>query len=149
MKEEKVLYRGIDELAEEFEVYFNECLSGKAPVAFITRQKWRPNIDLYETDEAYYLLLELAGLRREDILAEFEDGCLRIRGKRESFSAGEKADYHRMEIHAGPFERNVRFKKAIDPRSIVARFGGGILEVRLKKVSRQRPGLFQVSITSM
>jgi len=149
MKEEKVLYSGIDELAEEFEVYFNECLSGKAPVAFITRQKWRPNIDFYETEEEYHLMVELAGLQKDDVLIEFKDGCLRIHGKRDSLTAREKVDYQRMEINVGPFERTVKFKTPVDPKSIDARFGSGILKVKLFKAPSQKSGLFDVPITSM
>jgi HSP20 family molecular chaperone IbpA len=149
MKEEKVLYSGIDELAEEFEVYFNECLSGKAPVAFITRQKWRPNIDFYETKQEYCLMVELAGLRKNDVFAEFKDGCLRIHGKRDNLITREKVDYQRMEINAGPFERKVKFRTPVDPKSIDARFGSGILKVKLFKAPKQKSGLFDVPITSM
>lgn len=149
MEKEKVIYESIDDLAEEFEIYFNECLSGKAPVAFVSRQRWKPSIDLYETPDGFHLFLELGGLDVKDIHCEYEDGSLRVHGKRVRFTSGSIVDFHRVEINAGPFERKIKFKAPVDPQSIKAGYQDGILRVELKKAARQKPGRFPVPIASL
>ncbi len=146
MENEKTVYDGIDELVDDFEIYFSEFLSGKAPVAFVTHQNWRPKIDLYETADQYHLMVELGGVKLENIRADFEDDRITIYGKRISLAPRDEVDYHRMEIDAGPFERCVAFRTPVDPRTIKACYGEGILKVELRKVHDQIPGAFPIRI---
>lgn len=140
MDEDKVLFEGVDELTEEFDIYFNECLSGKAPVAFITRQQWRPAIDLYETADGVHLVVELGGLAPGDIHVEYRDGALTLSGRRDSFVPDNPVEYHCMEINAGPFERKIALRAPVDPATIRAACEGGILRVEMERSADVVPG---------
>jgi HSP20 family molecular chaperone IbpA len=145
MEKEKTVFDGIDELSDELDTLFDN-FSGKAPIAFVTNQKWRPKIDLYECEEKFHVIVELGGAKLEDIHAELNEVVLRVYGKRISSVSSDKVDYHRMEINSGHFERHIRFKCPVDPRSIEANYQGGILYVELKKVPARISGSFPIPI---
>src|ERR1041385_6402633 len=49
-------------LAEELEVYFNEVAHGR-PVGFVSSSKWKPPTDIYATDDALVVFMDIAGMR--------------------------------------------------------------------------------------
>jgi HSP20 family protein len=145
-KEKDISLYEVDELSDELDIYFNEVLSGKVPIAFISQQMWRPNVDLYEDPQSYHLVVELGGVDPSDINIEFQSGLLRIHGKRSDVTPRDQVDYQRMEICAGPFERRIRLRSPVDPGSISATYERGLLRVEMKKTSRRQQGTFQVPL---
>jgi len=49
------------QLADELEVYLNECVRG-SPVGFVSTPKWRPPADIYETDHFFVVVIDIAGI---------------------------------------------------------------------------------------
>ena len=119
-------------LADELEVYFNEVAHGR-PVGFVASTKWKPPTDIYETDDALVICMDIAGMRSEDFSVELADGILTIGGERTLRRPG-KPHYHAMEVQVGPFERRFRLPVPVDPESIRASYEQGFLEVRLTKL---------------
>ncbi|HXQ27820.1 MAG TPA: Hsp20/alpha crystallin family protein [Gemmatimonadales bacterium] len=119
-------------LAEELEVYFNEMAHGR-PVGFVASPKWKPPTDVYETDDALVVHMEIAGMRSEDFRVELANGILTIGGERPPAPAG-KRHYHALEVQIGPFERRLRVPTPVDPQSVQANYDAGFLEVRLRKL---------------
>ena len=66
---------------------------------------WSPPTDVYETDKAYIIRVEIAGMREEDFEVAIENNTLHISGVR-SDSSGRRA-YHQMEIRFGKFATSV------------------------------------------
>jgi HSP20 family protein len=122
-------------LAEELEVYFNEVAHGR-PVGFVASSKWKPPTDIYETDEALVIYMDIAGMTSEDFSVKFADGILTISGERKPRREG-KPHYHAMEVQVGPFERRFRLPVPVDPASIRASYEHGFLDVRLSKLPPQ------------
>jgi HSP20 family protein len=122
-------------LAEELEVYFNEVAHGR-PVGFVASSKWKPPTDIYETDDALVIYMDIAGMTSEDFSVKFADGILTISGERKPRREG-KPHYHAMEVQVGPFERRLRLPVPVDPASIRASYEQGFLDVRLNKVPPQ------------
>jgi HSP20 family protein len=120
-------------LAEELEVYFNEVAHGR-PVGFVASSKWKPPTDIYETDDALVIYMDIAGMTAEDFTVKFADGILSISGERKPRREG-KPHYHAMEVQVGPFERRLRLPVPVDPASIRASYEHGFLDVRLNKVA--------------
>src|SRR5690349_25166881 len=69
--------------AEELEGYFNEVAHGR-PVGFVASTKWKPPTDIFETDEALVVYMDIAGMRAEDFTVEYVDGILTIAGERKA-----------------------------------------------------------------
>lgn len=93
--------------------------------------RWRPPTDAFETDEAFVIVVEIAGMRGAEFSVTFERPILWIRGSR-SDVGGTKA-YHQMEIAFGDFETGVHVHAPIDESSIEASYADGFLRVILPK----------------
>lgn len=98
--------------------------------------RWRPPTDAYETDEAYVIVVEIAGMRGGEFSVSFDRQVLWIRGARPD-SEGLRA-YHQMEIAFGEFETGVHIRAAVDESGIEASYADGFLRVVLPKATPRR-----------
>jgi HSP20 family protein len=97
---------------------------------------WSPPTDLYETEEACVVKVEIAGMRDEDFEVVFQDHVLVIRGQRADFN--ERRAYHQMEIRFGRFEVAVEVPAVVDLERSAAEYKDGFLVVMLPKVSSKK-----------
>jgi HSP20 family protein len=132
-------------LADELEVYLNECVRG-SPVGFVSTPKWRPPADIYETDLCFVVVIDIAGIDPDGFAVTFDAGVLTVSGERQETASGRR-EYHAMEVKVGPFERRFRFPRRVDPASLRATYQAGFLEIRLAKVP-DRPEPVRVEVES-
>jgi HSP20 family protein len=92
---------------------------------------WRPPTDVYETDEAYVVMVEVAGMRESQFSVTLDRQVLSIRGVRSDSPRAHA--YHHMEINYGEFATDVRLATAIDASQIQATYSDGFLRVVLPK----------------
>ncbi|MCS7251583.1 MAG: Hsp20/alpha crystallin family protein [Anaerolineae bacterium] len=105
----------------------------------LTRQRWllrygsawRPPTDVYETDEAVVIRVEIAGLRPEDVWVALHGRCLVISGYRQDPTP--KVAYHQLEIHYGEFHVEVDLPWVLDADTAQAVYRDGFLNVILPK----------------
>jgi HSP20 family protein len=116
-----------------------EVVSRKPPPVRFSPKTWQPAIDVFETDTEVVVLVELAGLKEDQIEVTFHDSVLTIRGERKDIKQGIRRSYSRMEIMWGPFERDVGLSANINRDEIKAFYEAGILEVVLPKRDEQNP----------
>lgn len=105
------------------------------PYCIHERSVWQPCTDIYESDQAFIVKMELAGIDPQSLAIIFEDGLLTVRGERPELSGHRKIAVRQLEIPYGPFERRVEIGTNIDAQSITASWGGGFLELVLPKVN--------------
>lgn len=106
---------------------------------------WSPALDLYESGDNLVAVVELPGMRKEDIDISLHDGTLTISGerKRESNDNGETAQ--RSERYVGTFRRSISLPTRVDPSKVAATYEDGILKVALPKAEEAKPKQIQVS----
>lgn len=92
---------------------------------------WSPPTDVYETEEACVVKVEVAGMRDEDFEVAFEDQVLVIRGQRPDFN--ERRAYHQMEIRFGRFEIAVELPATLNMEKATAEYKDGFLIIVLPK----------------
>ncbi|MCD6256326.1 MAG: Hsp20/alpha crystallin family protein [Deltaproteobacteria bacterium] len=90
-----------------------------------------PATDVFETGEELIIVVDIAGLKREDIQVTLKGNVLRIYGNRSPQLGSCK--YHQMEINYGPFERLLRLPVPVDTQDISATYKDGLLQIRLNK----------------
>jgi HSP20 family protein len=96
--------------------------------------RWRPALDVFETEKAVVVRVELGGVRSEDVKVTVDGDTLRIQGARHApRSSAEVVRLHRMEIAFGRFERTVRIGIPFDRERVQAHLEGGFLTVELPK----------------
>ena len=95
--------------------------------------RWHPEADVFETDEAVVVRAELAGVRGEDLRVTVDGETLRIAGARAAPEPADVKRLHQMEIATGPFERRLRIPIAFDRDAVSAHLSDGFLTVTLPK----------------
>ena len=96
---------------------------------------WRPATDAYETEDAFVVQMDLAGMDPTQIEVLCDKNSLLVRGIRQEAVAEGKKHYHKMEISVGPFSRRIPISVETDPGSARARYQAGFLYVTFKKGS--------------
>lgn len=129
-----------DELNSLFEMPFGSSFA-RAGQLFTG---WSPALDLYETADDLVAVVELPGMRKEDIDISLHDGTLTISGERKRESTnGEKAQ--RTERYVGTFRRSIALPTRVDASKVNASYQDGILKVTLPKAEEAKPKQIQVS----
>jgi HSP20 family protein len=106
---------------------------------------WSPALDLYQSNDNLIAVVELPGMRKEDIEISLHDGTLTISGerKRENSSNDDKAE--RTERYVGTFRRSIALPTRVDAGKVSATYRDGILTVTLPKAEEVKPKQIQVS----
>jgi len=106
---------------------------------------WTPALDLYQTTDDVVALVELPGMRKEDIEISLHDGTLTISGERNSETAeGDKTV--RTERFVGKFRRSVSLPTRVDANKVNATYKDGILTITLPKAEEVKPKQIQVNV---
>jgi HSP20 family protein len=106
---------------------------------------WSPALDLYQNNDNVVAMIELPGMRKEEIEISLHEGALTISGerKRESSSNGDNAE--RTERYIGAFRRSIALPTRVDANKVSATYRDGILTVTLPKAEEVKPKQIQVS----
>ena len=104
---------------------------------------WSPALDLYQDKDNIVAVVELTGMRKEDIEISLHDGALTISGERKSQTSNdEKAE--RTERYIGRFRRSIALPNRVDANKISATYRDGILTVTLPKAEEAKPKQIEV-----
>lgn len=68
---------------------------------------WEPPVDVFETEDAVWLLAALPGVSAGDVSLSFDEEAIIIVGERRLPAALCQATLHRLEVPHGRFERRV------------------------------------------
>jgi len=95
---------------------------------------WRPQTDVYETDNDLVILMDISFIDPKDIDIEIDDFSLLIRGVRLDHDREEKRHYYKMEIDFGPFESVINLPFKVDKKQLQTSYRDGFFVVRIKKI---------------
>jgi HSP20 family protein len=130
------LTEAFDDL-DQFERQVDQMLHVVFPHQHRARTRsWRPPTDVYETDDAVIVKIEIAGMKPEDIQISFVDRVLTVRGTRPDTDA--KLSYHCLEIPYGEFSSEVVLPGSYEEETIEAKYENGFLRIWLPKLKRER-----------
>jgi HSP20 family protein len=105
---------------------------------------WSPALDLYQNNDNFVAVVELPGMRKEEIEISLHDGSLIIAGERKSSSLnGDKAE--RTERYVGSFRRSISLPAPVDAEKVNATYRDGILIVTMPKAEEAKPK--RISVT--
>jgi HSP20 family protein len=99
------------------------------------QDKW-PYLDILETETELIVLIDLPGLQKSSALLEVNGMTLKVAGELPSL-IDHTFRVHRQERKLGEFKRTVALPVAVHNTDIRATYQGGILEVRLMKVTEK------------
>jgi HSP20 family protein len=93
-----------------------------------------PATDVYSTDEAVFVAVELPGVGEGDVAVEVNGRELAVHGRRH-FAGGEGAAYHRLERSYGEFHCAIALPPDADAAKRRVRLHGGVLTVEIPRVA--------------
>lgn len=121
-------------LQERMNRLFEESLSrGRLGDPVLGGGAWSPLADVYETEEAFVVAVELPGVDEDDIEVHVDGDTLTLRGERRLTLGARPDAFHRMERSHGFFSRSFSFPQEVDPARVTAQFKDGLLRLELPK----------------
>lgn len=93
---------------------------------------YTPAADIFETDEALTLLLEMPGVGKDSVDVQIENDVLRVEGKID-YSAYKEVEPVYTEYNVGHYMRAFTLSNKIDREAITARVEDGVLTLTLPK----------------
>ena len=93
--------------------------------------RWAPNTDVYLTEDGLVIMVEVAGIRREDLQLAVEGARLFISGQRPDSCRGPDCRFLMMEINYGHFESVIELPAGYDPLKAKAAYQNGFLRVEV------------------
>lgn len=109
--------------------FFDEALN-------LTTGRFTPGMNVYETDGAFEITLELPGLKKDDIDISIDNNMLNISGERKATREENGRTYHRVESRFGKFSRSLPLPNNIDDEAIEANYENGVLTVNIPKTEQ-------------
>ncbi|MDD5036853.1 MAG: Hsp20/alpha crystallin family protein [Methylococcaceae bacterium] len=97
-----------------------------------------PYADIYETDQALTLVMEMPSVDKKDIDIDLENNILRINGKID-FTKYDGMEPVYTEYNVGHYIRTFTLSSKIDQEHITARVEDGVLTLTLPKVKGAQP----------
>jgi len=105
---------------------------------------WSPPLDLYQSNDNLIAVVEVPGMRKEDIEISLHEGTLTIAGERRHQSGnGEQAE--RTERYVGKFRRSIALPARVNAEKVSATYRDGVLTVTLPKAEEAKPKQIKVN----
>lgn len=124
--------RDLFNIQETMNDMFSELFSGRQPRS-AAPDSWSPQVDIYETKEAIYILMGIPGMTPKDLDITATPENLIIKGEKKSLRNVDDQDYILREHFYGTFTRSIPLPCPVKAREIKASYKDGMLELRLPK----------------
>jgi len=121
-------FRNLQKSMEMMNRLFSAVERGESPaVDFV------PAVNTREADDAYYIEVDLPGVKKEDISIDVNDNVLTISGERKVEEERKDEEFYRVESVYGKFERSFTLPEDVDADKIEAEAKDGVLTVKIPK----------------
>ena len=136
--------KDIDQFKDQVYRLMNHMFKDAKPLGYQAERSFSPPMDIYETEENLVVVMEVAGMKAEDIHVTFDQDTLSIWGSRSEPSSPPKTRLHQMEIDYGRFQRTLRIPFPLKSDDFKASYRLGFLVITVPKV--KRPVSFNVEV---
>lgn len=116
----------------------DDMLYQLSPRFLLDQRIWSPQMDVLETPEAFMILAEVSGLKKDEIQVTVKRNVVYLSGKRLRPPMANAVRYLQMEIEYGTFERTFELPVVVDESHIEANYKDGLLTVVLPKKMAQK-----------
>ena len=102
-----------------------------------------PTADIYETEDALSVVLEMPGVEKNNVDVRVEGGVLKVEGRLD-FSKYQGLQPLYTEYNVGHYFRSFQLSSKIDHNRIEAQLKDGVLALTLPKVEEAKPRTIQI-----
>ncbi len=100
--------------------------------------EWRPQIDVYENDDAYEIDADLPGVRPQDLSLRIEPHRVVICGERIASTTDRSGQSVRIERRHGRFCREFPLRTPVDETGLTVQHAEGVFHIRIPKRTPSR-----------
>ena len=136
----------VSELAEDVREIFEELASTLKTEQRAYGGECHPALDVFETDAAVEIVMDVAGISPEALRVVFRAGVLLIAGEKAPPVARAPQTFHLVEREFGRFARGVRVNGAFDVHAGVATIRDGELTIVVPKRADRRGSAHRIAI---
>lgn len=108
-----------------------------------------PAADVVVTDDDVTVVMDLPGLKADDVTIELRQDVLTVKGERAfpfaTETDGDQRVWQRLERGFGTFERMMRLPDGLDPDAITASMSDGVLTLRIPKPEVRKPRRIEIA----
>lgn len=108
---------------------------------------WQPRTNILETRDAFEIVMELPGMRGENVSVCYEDGVLRVEGERKTDETHDGFNLIRRERIGGKFLRTFAIDTRIQEDLISADLRDGLLRISLPKAEEVKPKEVKIKVS--
>jgi HSP20 family protein len=105
-----------------------------------------PRADIIEGKDSYKVMLDLPGIKKEDVKVTLQDNVLTVSGEKKKEDDSKDHTMHRVERSYGAFKRIFEMPVRVDSGKIKAEFKDGVLTIELLKTEESKPKEIAVEI---
>ena len=105
-----------------------------------------PAVNIHETNDAYHLELNAAGLNKEDFKVNAENDLLSISYEKKEETEQKDGKTIRREFNSQSFKRSFGLDKKINVDAITAKYENGVLKLHLPKKEEVKVSTKEISI---
>jgi len=127
------------EMDRVFESTFGSFSRSPAPLS-----RWRPPVDVYQDKDQFTVIVELPGLKKEEIEISLHDNTLTISSERKCEESGEQEFL--TERSYGKFQRSLTLPTAVYAEKVKASYKDGLLQVVLPKAEEAKPKQVEIDL---
>ncbi len=109
---------------------------------------WVPAVDIFETENEWFLKADLPEVKLEDIDIQVESGTLTVKGDRKFDKTSNGKGYQRVERSYGTFARYFTLPETVDSEHVRADYSAGVLTVTLPKKEIAKPRSIKVQVSN-
>ena len=102
-----------------------------------------PPVDIYETEDALTVVVDLPGVDKDEVDVRVEDGILTIKGKADYTPP---ANLLRGEFNLQGYYRQFQLSDEVDQNRISAESKNGVLTIHLPKAEKSKPKQIKVRL---
>lgn len=107
-----------------------------------------PAAELYETEDALHLKLELPGVDAKDVDIEVTENAVKIVAERKQETKTDDNGKTRSEFYYGKFQRVIPLRTRIQNTNVKAEYKDGILNLTLPKTEQEKNKVVKVNLES-
>jgi len=138
----------VTELTEDVRDVFEELAGTLRPEQRAQTGECHPALDVFETEEAVEIVMDVAGISRDAIRVLFRTGVVLIAGEKAPPVARDPQTFHLVEREFGRFARAVRVSGAFDVPAGHASIVDGELTIVLPKRADRRGRAHRIEISA-
>jgi HSP20 family protein len=136
----------VGELAEDIRAIFDELAATLSAEQRVTAGECHPALDVFETDDAVEIVMDVSGVAPEALRIVFRAGVVLIAGEKAPPVPRAPRTFHVVEREFGRFARGVRVSSAFDLQGGRAVMREGELTIVLPKRADRRGRPYPIPI---